>query len=238
MKPNLAGKHVLVTGAGGCLGRSLTAACTEAGATVSAFTRTRPSGPEVRHSASPDLTDPTSVSRALAELEAHCGPADALIHAAATNTDRLMARQTPDSWSETWDSSVKAAFLCSQAVLPGFFRQGSGTILYIGSLAAVRPQPGQCAYAASKGALESFTRAQARELAPKQIRINCLAPGFIDSPRVRDLPQDRQDHIQSLIPLGRWAKPEEVAAWAVFLLSPVSAYLTGQTIHLDGGASI
>ena len=238
MKPGLAGKHVLVTGAGGCLGRSLTAACAEAGATVSAFTRTRPAGPEVRHSASLDLTDPTSVSRALAELEAHCGPADALIHAAAINTDHLMARQRPDSWSDTWDSSVKAAFLCSQAVLPGFFRQGGGTLLYIGSLAAVRPQPGQCAYAAAKGALESFTRAQARELAPKQIRVNCLAPGFIDSPRVRGLPQDRQDHIQSLIPLGRWATPEEVAAWAVFLLSPASAYLTGQTIHLDGGASI
>jgi len=238
MKTDLSGKHVLVTGAGGTLGRALTAACAAAGAVVTAFVRSRAAGPETAATASPDLTDPDSVSRALAELEATAGPPDALIYAAAINTDQLMARQNPASWSGTWDVSVKGAFICSQALLPGFFRRGGGDLLYIGSLAAVRPQPGQCAYAAAKGALESFTRAQARELAPKNIRVNCLAPGFIDSPRVHALPPAQQDHLRSLVPLARWATVEETAAWAVFLLSPQSAYLTGQTLRLDGGSSI
>ena len=238
MKTELTGKHVLVTGAGGTLGRALVTACAASGAVVTAFVRSRPAGPEAAASASPDLTDPGSVSQALAGLEKAAGPVDALIHAAAINTDRLMARQSPASLDETWNASVKAAFVCSQALLPGFFQRSGGSLLYIGSLAAIRPQPGQCAYASTKGALESFTRAQARELAPKNIRVNCLAPGFIDSPRVLGLPAAQQEHLRSLIPLGRWATVEECAAWAVFLLSPQSAYITGQTLRLDGGASI
>lgn len=238
MKVNLVGQHILVTGAGGTLGLGLTAACAAAGATVSAFVRQRPPGPEVRASAAPDLTDPASIARALSDIETSSGPVTALIHAAATNTDRLMGRQSMESWDDTLDSTTKGAFLCSQALLPGFFQRGSGTLLYIGSLAATRPQPGQCAYAAAKGALESFTRAQARELSPKNIRVNCLAPGFIDSPRVRQLPSAQQDHLRRLVPLARWATVEETAAMAIFLLSPLTSYITGQTIHLDGGASL
>ncbi|MDX6765870.1 MAG: SDR family oxidoreductase [Candidatus Methylacidiphilales bacterium] len=234
----LSGRHILVTGAGGALGRGLTAACAAAGATVGAFIRQRPPGPEVRASAAPDLQDVDSVARALGEIESVSGPVHALIHAAATHGDRLVARQSTASWSEMAEQPLRSAFTCSRAVLPGFFRSGGGDILYIGSLASMRPQPGQCAYAAAKGALESLARAQARELAPKNIRVNCLAPGFIDSPRLSAFSPEQLDALRALVPLARWASVAEVSAWAVFLLSHRASYLTGQTIRIDGGASI
>jgi 3-oxoacyl-[acyl-carrier protein] reductase len=170
-------------------------------------------------------------------MESEWGTPHALIHCAGATTSGLFARSQPETWEALLDANLRSALHAARAVIPGMMRQGGGSILFVGSLAALRPRPGQAVYAAAKGALESLTRALARELAPKAIRVNTLAPGFLDTPMVRALPPATQAALLDTIPLGRLGTVDEIARACLFWASPQSAYTTGQVIRIDGGAS-
>lgn len=229
--------RIAVTGASGALGRALLQASATSGLQVAAFHRRGPCPQLAAWSTSVDLADPSATTAAFARMESEWGTPHALIHCAGAGVSELFARSQPETWEALLNANLRSALHAARAVIPGMMRQGGGSILFVGSLAALRPRPGQAVYAAAKGALESLTRALARELAPKAIRVNTLAPGFLDTPMVRALPPATQAALLDTIPLGRLGTVDEIARACLFWASPQSAYTTGQVIRIDGGAS-
>jgi 3-oxoacyl-[acyl-carrier protein] reductase len=181
-----------------------------------------------------DLANPAQIQQTFTQLDANIG---ILINNAAINRPSLAVATTLANWHDTLTANLNAALICTQQIVRQMMTRKSGVILNISSLAAHRPLPGQAAYAAGKAALESLTRSLAIELAPKNIRANALAPGFIRSRMLNLLPAEKQQSLLKKIPLNRFAAPEEIAIGAAFLVSPKSAYITSQTFHLDGGLS-
>jgi len=230
-------QRIAITGAGGTLGRALLAAAAEAGLSTAALYRSGQAPSPCTWAASADLADPAAASAVAARMEAEWGPPHALIHAAGAGHDRLFARLDPAAQEALLDANLRSALHIIRATAPLFLRQGFGSILLIGSLAALRPRPGQAVYAAAKGALESLTRALAREFAPKNIRVNAATPGFLDSPMVHRLAPSTRSALLGSIPLGRLGTMDETARACLFLASPAAAYLTGQVLRIDGGAS-
>lgn len=229
--------RVAITGASGALGRALLQACATAGLQAAALHRRGPAPTPATWSTAVDLADPAATTAAFERMESQWGIPHALIHCAGGGAPGLFARARAETWEAILDANLRSAVNATRAVLPGLMRQGGGSILFIGSLAALRPRPGQAAYAAAKGALESLTRALARELAPKAIRVNTLAPGFLDTPMVRTLDPAAQAALLDTIPLRRLGTVDETARACLFWASPQAAYATGQIIHIDGGAS-
>lgn len=236
MKADLSGQTILVTGAGGDLGRTVTTACARAGARVAAFIHHRPAGPEAFFSISADLREPAAVRAAFDALDAAAPRLDGWVHCAGIGTDRLLPRMGDETIQDTLAVNLSSALHCARHLLPRLMRSGGGSMVLIGSLAALRPEPGQAAYAAAKGGLESLARALAREAAPKGIRANCLAPGFLDSARIHALHEPVRSSLLERIPLRRWGTLNEVAETCTFLLSSQAAYVTGQILRIDGGA--
>lgn len=235
MTPAPQAHRLVITGASGALGQAILRHARAAGWSTASIARR--TCPDADWSTCADLTNPQQTEDAFAHMEATWGLPDALIHAAGAGLPRLFPRLSTDSIDHLLDANLSTALHTARAVLPAFFRRGHGSLVFVGSLAALRPRPGQAVYAAAKGALESLTRALARELAPKSIRVNTLAPGFLDSPMVHSLPPAEQAALLATIPLGRLGTVDEAARAALFLASPAASYLTGQTLRLDGGAS-
>jgi 3-oxoacyl-[acyl-carrier protein] reductase len=229
-------ERVAITGASGALGHALTSRCAQAGIRVAAFTHTRPAGPEAEWSTRADLTDAQSVQDAFARMELAWGIPEALIHCAGMGYNRLFARMGLPEQQQVLQTNLQSTLLTAHGILPAMIRSNRGHLIFLSSLAAAFPRPGQAVYAATKGGIESFTRALAREVAAKNIRVNALAPGFLDTPMVQSLPVQTREELLELIPLKRWGKVSEVAESVLFLLSSSSAYITGQIIRIDGGA--
>ncbi|MEM6884170.1 MAG: SDR family oxidoreductase [Verrucomicrobiota bacterium] len=165
------------------------------------------------------------------------GVPSGLVCMSGVNLNRLLARTTDEDWSQLLEANLLHQSRLVQALLPELMAQGTGSIVLCSSLAARHPRPGQAVYAASKGAVESYVRGLAREVGGKNIRVNAVAPGFIGSAMFEELPEKEQTAILAKIPLGRTGSPTDVAAAVEFLLSNRSAYLTGQTLRIDGGVS-
>ncbi|MEM1157575.1 MAG: SDR family oxidoreductase [Verrucomicrobiota bacterium] len=160
-----------------------------------------------------------------------------LVCMSGANFNRLLVRTEAVDWLQLLEANLLHQSRLVQALLPEWMAQGVGSIVLCSSLAARHPRTGQVAYAASKGAVESYVRGLAREVGGKNIRVNAIAPGFIDSAMFGKLPEKEQASILPKIPLGRTGSPTDVAAAVEFLLSDRSAYVTGQTLRIDGGAS-
>lgn len=185
-----------------------------------------------------DVADADAVAALVEQVEDAFGPVGLLVNAAGILRDALLAMMSEEQWDSVLDVNLKGSFLVSRAVVKGMMAARRGHILHLVSISGLIGTPGQVNYAASKGGVIAMTRGMARELGRYGIQVNALAPGFIATEMLADMPPKQLEAMRSRIPLGRIGEAHEVAALAAFLLSPANAYMTGQVIVMDGGLSV
>jgi 3-oxoacyl-[acyl-carrier protein] reductase len=160
---------------------------------------------------------------------------DFLINNAGVTRDNLLLTMKPEEWSDVLETNLNGVYHCSKAVLRSMMKQKYGKIVNITSIAGITGNPGQTNYSASKAGVIGFTKALAKEMGKRNICVNAIAPGMIETDMTVSLPEELKKQYMESIPLGRFGKAEEVAALAIFLLSPAADYITGQTFAIDGG---
>lgn len=243
---DLTGKTALVTGATGGIGAAIARALHAQGAHV-VLSGTREAvlqdlaaelGP--RTSAVPaNLSDPAAVDGLVEAAEAAAGaPLDILIANAGITKDGLLLRMKDDDWAQVLKVNLESYFRLSRAAVKGMMRRRSGRIIGITSVVGVTGNPGQANYAASKAGMIGFSKALAQEVATRGITINCVAPGFIESPMTEGLTEQQKAQILATIPTARLGTGADVAAACVYLASEEAAYVTGQTLHVNGGMAM
>jgi 3-oxoacyl-[acyl-carrier protein] reductase len=163
------------------------------------------------------------------------GRLDILVNNAGITRDNLLMRMAEADWDAVLDINLKGTFLCTKAAIRPMMKQRSGKIINIASVIGLMGNAGQANYAASKGGVISFTKTMAKELGSRNIRVNAIAPGFIESKMTEALAEEARIRLMNLIPLGALGKPEYVAEAVVFLVSPAALYITGQVLNVDGG---
>ncbi len=175
------------------------------------------------------------VQRAFDEIVKKHRRIDILVNNAGITRDNLFALMKVEEWDEVIDTNLKGVFNCTRAVIKAMIRQKGGKIINIGSVVGVMGNPGQANYCASKAGIIGFSKALARELGSRNITINVVAPGFIETEMTANLSEDIRNEMLKRIPLGRFGKPEDVASVVCFLARDASSYITGQVIHVNGG---
>jgi 3-oxoacyl-[acyl-carrier protein] reductase len=182
-----------------------------------------------------NVTDPTSIETLLKDMEAHGGMPTILVNNAGITRDNLLLRMSEDEWDSILDTNLKSVYRLSKAVLRSMTKARRGRIISVSSVVGVVGNAGQTNYAAAKAGIMGFTKALAREVGSRQITVNTVAPGFIDTDMTRALSPEQRDALTRQIPLGRLGNPEDIAAAVAFLASPAAAYITGLTLHVNGG---
>lgn len=239
---DLGGKRVLVTGASGGIGGAIARALRERGATVSVSGTRREAldglarelGDRV-HAIPCDLSDPAAVETLVGAAEELMGAVDVVVNNAGIARDGIAARLKDEDWQRVIDVNLTAAFRISRAALRGMMRRRWGRIVNVASVVGVSGNAGQANYAASKAGLIGLTKSLAQEVASRSITVNCIAPGFIETAMTESLGGDRRDRLSAAIPAGRFGVPSDVASAAVFLASEEASYVTGHTLHVNGG---
>lgn len=242
---SLQDKVALVTGASQGIGRSTALALVVAGAKVAVAARnaeklatlvTEIEAAGGTALAVPlDVADPAQVKTAFQQILTKFGKLDILVNNAAITRDTLALRMKLEDWDAVLRTNLTGAHLCIQQALGAMLKQRSGRIINISSVVAQTGNAGQANYVASKAGLIGLTRAIAVEVASRNITVNAVAPGFIDTPMTAPLPQELKDKMKSMIPLGRFGSEADVAAAIVFLASDEAAYITGQVLDVNGG---
>jgi 3-oxoacyl-[acyl-carrier protein] reductase len=240
----LQGKKVLVTGGSRGIGAGIVTQLAHQGAQV-AFTYTsRSDAAEAILSALPgsghmilkmDISDPASVETGIAQVLESFSGLDGLVNNAGITADQLLLRMKVEDFDRVVQTNLRGAFLCTKAVMKPMMKARNGSIVNLSSVIAQMGNPGQANYAASKGGLEAMTRSMALEMASRNIRMNCVAPGFIGTEMTEQMDEKQKEAISTRIPLGRMGSPEDVAGPVAFLLSDASTYITGQVIQVNGG---
>jgi len=182
-----------------------------------------------------DVTKSDDVDAVVKQVVTDLGRLDLLVNNAGITRDGLLLRMTDDQWRSVIEVNLTGAFLCSRAAAKIMLRQRSGRIVNMASVVGVMGNAGQANYAASKAGLIGLTKSMARELAPRGITVNAIAPGFIVSPMTDELSDDAKEKLFAQIPLGRLGTPEDVAEVVAFFASPAASYITGQVLKVDGG---
>lgn len=242
---DLTGKCALVTGASGGIGSDIARALHGQGATV-ALSGTRKEAldalaselGERTHVLPCNLSDAAAVDALPKQAEEAMGSLDILINNAGLTRDNLFMRMKDEEWDEVIRVNLTAAFRLSRGVLRGMMKRRWGRIIGITSVVGVMGNPGQGNYAASKAGMIGMTKSLAQEVASRNITANCIAPGFIRSAMTDALNEEQQSRIMSTIPAGRLGEAAEIAAAAVYLASEEAAYVTGQTLHVNGGMAM
>lgn len=241
----LKGKKALVTGATGGLGAEIVRALHKQGASI-AISGTKKEKLEQlaqelgdRTYVIPcDLSDKESTERLISEATAVLGGLDILVNNAGITQDGLLLRMGEEQWSKVIDVNLSSAFRLSREAIKGMMKQRFGRIINITSIVGVMGNPGQANYAASKAGLIGFAKSIAGEVATRGITVNCIAPGFIESPMTDALTNQQKEKILRDIPQGAIGSPKDIAAGVVFLASDEAHYVTGQTLHINGGMAM
>ena len=241
----LAGKVALVTGASRGIGQATAVALGKAGATV-VGTATSDAGAAAISSylagegikgagLKLNVNDPVAIEQVLAGIESQFGTVAILVNNAGITRDNLLLRMKDSEWDEIMDTNLKSVFRMSKLVIRPMMKARFGRIINITSVVGSMGNPGQVNYAAAKAGIAGFSKSLARELGSRNITVNCVAPGFIDTDMTRGLPEETRTALLAHVPLARFGQPREVAAAVVFLASEGAAYVTGSTLHVNGG---
>lgn len=235
----------LVSGATRGIGRAIAAALGEAGATVVGTATSAAGAGQISEDLAAagisgrglvmNVADQGSIDAALEEMKQQFGMPTILVNNAGITRDNLLLRMKDDEWQQIIDTNLSSVFRLSRACLRSMSRARRGRIINIASVVGAMGNAGQTNYAAAKAGVMGFTRALARETGARGITANTIAPGFIDTDMTRDLPEEHKQALLGQIPLNRLGKVEEIAAAVVFLASPGAAYITGETLHINGG---
>ncbi|MSQ72982.1 MAG: 3-oxoacyl-ACP reductase FabG [Betaproteobacteria bacterium] len=236
---------VLVTGATRGIGRAIALALCARNATVVGTATTAAGASEIDkylidagakgRGAILDVKDPSGIASLIGEIEQSSGHVSILVNNAGITQDNLAARMKDQEWDAVIDTNLKSVFRLSKAVLRGMMKAKRGRIINITSVIASSGNAGQINYAAAKAGVAGMSRALAREIGSRNITVNCIAPGFIDTDMTRGLSEAQRGALLAQIPLGRLGTPDDVAAAVLFLASTGAAYITGTTIHVNGG---
>lgn len=182
-----------------------------------------------------DVTDADSVNALIKSVRDRFGDVTVLVNNAGVTRDQLLMRMKDEDWDAILDTNLKSVYRMSKAVLRGMMKARSGRIISIASVVGVTGNPGQSNYAAAKAGIMGFSKSLAREVGARGITVNVVAPGFIDTDMTRELSEDQRQALTDEIPLSRLGDPGDVASAVVFLASPSGAYITGETLHVNGG---
>jgi len=247
---SLEGRTAFVTGASRGIGRSIALALAKAGAAVACAARALE---EVKSAAAEiesaggracglrlDVTHGVQITDAVKNAEEALGPIDILVNNAGVTLEKKTVDVTDDDWDAVLATNLTSMFHCARAVAPGMIARGRGKIINVGSMYGRLGVPRYAAYCASKAAVDGLTRSLATEWARHGIQVNCLAPGYMNTgiPRAALADPDTRERFLSKVPARRLGEPVEAAALAVYLASPASDFMTGQTVYLDGGQTI
>jgi 3-oxoacyl-[acyl-carrier protein] reductase len=245
---DLEGKRALVTGGNRGIGRAIAEHLAQAGADVAVFARNEESVKETANAIAAkgvralpligDVARLEDVEGAWEELQTGFGGLDILVNNAGIARDNLLLRMKPEEWRTVLDVNLTGAFHWCRTVLKSMIRQKSGRIVSVASIVGVTGNPGQTNYAASKAGLIGFSKSLAQEIASRNVTVNVIAPGFIATEMTAALDDEAREAYQARIPLGRLGEPADVAKVALFLASPLSDYITGQVICVDGGLTM
>jgi 3-oxoacyl-[acyl-carrier protein] reductase len=241
----LDGEVALVTGASRGIGRAIALALADEGAAVAGTATTEAGASRITEALSSaprrglglvlDVADPTSVAAVLEQMTAELGAPSILINNAGITRDNLLMRMKDEEWSAVIETNLSSVYRLSKACLRPMMKAKRGRIVNIASVVGLSGNPGQTNYAAAKGGMLGFTKSLAREIGSRGITVNCVAPGFIDTDMTRALGDADREELLRSIPLGRLGQPEEIAAAVAFLVSPAAAYITGETLSVNGG---
>jgi 3-oxoacyl-[acyl-carrier protein] reductase len=241
----LDGQVALVTGATRGIGRAIAQALAQAGATVIGTATTDEGAAKIGEALASaghrgtgirlDVSDGAAVDAALADIEKRFGAIAILVNNAGITRDNLLLRMKDDEWDAVMATNLKPVYRLAKGVLRGMMKARSGRIINIGSVVGTSGNPGQANYAAAKAALVGFTKSLAQEVGSRNITINCIAPGFIDTDMTKALADAQRAKLLEQIPLGRLGSPEDIAHAVVFLASKEAGYITGATLHVNGG---
>ncbi|UCH72906.1 MAG: 3-oxoacyl-[acyl-carrier-protein] reductase [Rhodospirillales bacterium] len=242
---DLTGRNALVTGASGGIGSAIAKALHMQGAAV-ALSGTREEAlrgladelGERAHVTPANLGEPGAADRLAKDAEAALGSVDILVNNAGLTRDNLAMRLKDEDWQIVLDVNLTAAFRLSRALLRGMMKARWGRIIGITSVVGVTGNAGQANYAASKAGMIGMSKSLAQEVASRGITVNCVAPGFIATAMTEALNEDQQAKIATSIPAGRMGEIDEIAAGVVYLASSEAAYVTGQTLHINGGMAM
>lgn len=235
----------LVTGASRGIGQAIAHALGKQGATVIGTATTEAGAKNISASLEAasikgrgmvlNVADTDSTTQCLKQVIDEFGAPDILVNNAGITRDGLLMKMKDDQWDEIINTNLNSIFRMSKAVIRPMMKKRTGRIINISSVVGATGNPGQTNYAAAKAGLVGFSKSLAREIGSRNITVNTVAPGFIDTDMTRELSQQQKDSLTSQIPLGRLGSPDEIAAAVVFLASPSAAYITGETIHVNGG---
>lgn len=242
---NLTGKMALVTGATGGIGGAIAKALHAQGATVGISGRNEGKLNELKaelgervHVLPADLSTKEGVEGLVKAAEEAMGQIDILVNNAGLTRDGLSMRMKDEDWQQVIDVNMTATFKLAQAVQRGMMKRRHGRIINIASIVGVTGNPGQCNYVASKAGMIGWSKAMAAEIASRGITVNCVAPGFIATAMTEVLTDDQKNAINSTIPMQKMGSSEDIAAAVTYLASDEAGYVTGATIHVNGGMAM
>ena len=243
--PMLNGQVAIVTGASRGIGEAIADALGRAGAVVVGTSTSGKGAEGISHRLAQgnakgagrvlDVRDSAACAAFVDKVAADFGPVGILVNNAGATRDNLLARMKDEEWDDVQATNLKSVFVLSRAVLRGMMKARAGRIVNVTSVVGFTGNPGQTNYAAAKAGMVGFSKSLAREVGSRNITVNCVAPGFIETDMTRSLAEDQVKRLVENVPLGRLGKVDDIAQAVAFLCSPAAAYITGATLHVNGG---